>query len=149
MATNELQKAMDLMLGDLGRDDENDWCHLLFDNILIGGDTPADCHTKLKLFLERAAKHNVYLKLEKTWLGYKEVKFFGYKVREGQFYLDEDRSTALDLVKFPAGNTAQKITTMRSFLVGQTRIFQQHVPDYTDRAHHGLGQDDHGQVRLG
>jgi hypothetical protein len=124
-ATAALQQAMDDIFGDLGP-----WCHLLFDNILIGGVTPQDCYEKLSLFLDRAREFNVYLKIEKTWIGLKEVKFFNYMVTGGKFYLEESRSAAIDLVSFPTGTPAQNGRAMRSFL-GQTRIFQQHVPDYT------------------
>jgi hypothetical protein len=124
-ATAALQQCMDDKFGDLG-----DWCYILFDNILIGGNSYKDCYDKLSLFLDRTKKFNVYLKLEKTWLGLKEVKFFGYMVSGGKFYLEDSRSAAIDLVKFPLGTPTQNGTAMRSFL-GQTRIFQQHVPDYT------------------
>jgi hypothetical protein len=77
-----------------------------------------------------AEKYNVYLKIEKSWFGYKVVNCFGYKVREGQYYLEDSRSKAIDLIPFPSGSTQAKITAMRSFL-GQTRIFQPHVADYT------------------
>jgi hypothetical protein len=44
--------------------------------------------------------------------------------------LRQDRSEAIDLIKFPdEGTPAQWTTAMKSFL-GCTRIFQPHVPDY-------------------
>ena len=83
-ATGILQKAMQDIFGDLG-----DWCYLLFDNVLLGGTSYKDCYEKLAIFLQRAAEFNVYLKIEKSWLGLKEVKFFGYLVREGCYYLED------------------------------------------------------------
>jgi hypothetical protein len=53
--------------------------------------------------LQRAADFNVYLKIEKSWLGLKEVKFFGYLVREGCYYLEESRASAIDAIPFPSG----------------------------------------------
>ena len=124
-ATGILQKAMQDIFGDLG-----DWCYLLFDNVLLGGTSYKDCYEKLAIFLQRAAEFNVYLKIEKSWLGLKEVKFFGYLVREGCYYLEESRASAIDAIPFPSGTPATCQTAMRSFL-GQTRIFQPHLPDYT------------------
>ena len=125
-ASQNLQECMTDMFGGMG-----DWCSLLFDNILIGGKTEAEMVENLGKFLERARKFNVYLKIEKTWIGFKEVKFFGYKVRDGKFYLEDSRAEAIESIPFPASPTlANNLTAMRSFL-GQTRIFQPHVPDYT------------------
>lgn len=124
-ASQNLQECMSQMFGGLG-----DWCHILFDNILIGADTHADMLEKLEKFLAKAEQYNVYLKLEKSWFGFEEVKFFGYKVTAGRYYLEDSRSDAIDLIPFPSGTPAAATTAMRSFL-GQTRIFQPHVPDYT------------------
>ena len=73
--TGILQKAMQDIFGHLG-----DWCYLLFDNVLLGGTSYQDCYDKIHKFLDVARAANVYLKLEKSWFGLKEVKFFGYKV---------------------------------------------------------------------
>ena len=125
-ASQNLQEVMESMFGDLG-----DWCILLFDNVLIGGVSHEDIEQKMALFLERCDHYNVYLKLSKSFVGLKEVKFFGYNVCDGKYYLEGSRSEAIDLIKFPSHKTkAANMTAMRSFL-GQTRIFQPHVPDYT------------------
>ena len=63
----------------------------------------------------------MYLQIAKTWLGYIDLKCFGYKVRDGQYFVDKDRSDAFDVVSFSEGNTAQTITSIRSFL-GHTQI---------------------------
>jgi len=118
---------MQEMFGKLGP-----WCHLLFDNILIGADSYDDLLEKLDKFLAKAEEYNVYLKIEKSWFGFKEVKFFGYKVCGGNYYLEDSRSAAIDAIPFPNPESSVKVklTAMRSFL-GQTRIFQPHVADYT------------------
>ena len=83
---------------------------------------------------ECCEKSNCYLKIEKTWIGFREVKFFGYKVHDGRYYLEDSRAEAIDLIPFPNKNSvSSNQTAMRSFL-GQTRIFQPHVPDYTTYA---------------
>ena len=74
---------------------------LLFDNILIGGRTEDEMLENLDKFLEVALHYNVYLKIEKSWFGFKEVKFFGYKVVDGRYYLEDSRAEAIDLIPFP------------------------------------------------
>jgi len=39
-----------------------------------------DACKKLRRFLERCQKHNVFLKMPKSWFGFSSVKCFGYKV---------------------------------------------------------------------
>jgi hypothetical protein len=125
-ASQNLQECMTIMFGTLG-----DWCSVLFDNILIGGRTEEELLENLTKFLDKAAEYNVYLKIQKTWIGFSEVKFFGYKVIDGKYYLEDSRAEAIDRIPFPSHtHSANNLTAMRSFL-GQTRIFQPHVPDYT------------------
>jgi len=126
-ASQSLQENMSIMFGEMG-----DWCSILFDNILIGGKDENELLTNLEKFLKQCEKYNVYLKIDKSWFGCREVKFFGYKVVDGRYYLEDSRSEAIDLIPFPPDehSAANKQTAMRSFL-GQTRIFQPHVPDYT------------------
>ncbi len=121
-----LQRCVREIFSSLG-----EWCLCLFDNVLIGGESYRQCYERLALFLERAERYNVYLKFDKTYLGFKETKFFGYVVCNGTYRMGEDRCAALDLIKFPEGSQATCQTSMRSFL-GQTRIFQPHVSDYTE-----------------
>jgi exonuclease III len=128
-ASQNLQESMNTMFGGLG-----DWCSVLFDNILIGGETELEMVENLEKLMAKAEEYNVYLKIEKTWIGFQEVKFFGYKVTNGRYYLEDSRSEAIDLIPFPnSKSVANNTTAMRSFL-GQTRIFQPHVPDYTSFA---------------
>ena len=45
------------------------------------------------------------LKMQKTWLGFSSVKFFGYKVSYGKYEMDEERKKAIDEYTMP---TSQK-----------------------------------------
>ena len=56
---------------------------------------PEDACKKLKTFLERCRKHNVFLKMSKSWFGFSSVKFFGYKVTYGKREMDADRKKAI------------------------------------------------------
>ena len=60
--------------------DFDDWSIVIFDNVLLLANDPEDACWKLQAFLERCEKHNVFLKLSKSWFGFSSVKFFGYKV---------------------------------------------------------------------
>ena len=122
-----LSKVVRELFGHLG-----DWCVCIFDNVLIAGDSHEEICERLELFLKVAKEKNVYLKLSKTWVGFKEVKFFGYYIKNGTYRMGDDRFEAVEKVEFP--NVAKlKVetckTAMRSFL-GQSRIFAPHVPDY-------------------
>jgi hypothetical protein len=73
--------------GDFG-----DWCILLFDNALLSATDYQDVYAKLKMFIDRSIQFNVKLKFSKTWLGFTEVKFFGYMCRHKSYGLTEDPS---------------------------------------------------------
>ncbi|OXE36858.1 MAG: hypothetical protein CGW95_05120, partial [Phenylobacterium zucineum] len=71
--------------------DFSDWAITIFDNVLLLAHNEEDACTKLQRFLDRCASRNVILKMQKTWLGFSSVKFFGYKVSYGKYEMDEDR----------------------------------------------------------
>jgi hypothetical protein len=123
-ATAVLQETMDNMFADLG-----DWCIPVFDNVIIGAHSYDDCVDKLKLFLDRCRHHNFYVKMAKCVFGVENTNFFGYNISGKSFKMMPDRAEALKKIPFPSGTPAQNQTAMRSFL-GQTRIFQPHIPDY-------------------
>ena len=62
--------------------DFEQWAITIFDNILLLAHNKQDACDKLEKFLERCASRNVILKMQKTWLGFSSVKFFGYKAGE-------------------------------------------------------------------
>ena len=52
----------------------------IFDNILLLAHDEDDACAKFEKFIHRCATRNVQLKMQKTWLSFNSVKFFGYKV---------------------------------------------------------------------
>jgi len=63
--------------------DFSEWAITIFDNVLLLAHDEEDACNKLQRFLERCASRNVILKMQKTWLGFSSVKFFGSKVSYG------------------------------------------------------------------
>jgi len=102
-----------------------DWSITIFDNILLLAHDEDDACAKLELFLERCYSRNVILKMQKTWLGFSSVKFFGYKVSYGKYEMDEDRKKAISEYTMP---TTQK--GMQRFL-GAALFFKGFVPEYS------------------
>jgi hypothetical protein len=60
---------------------------VIHDNLLVCAHDYDDAHDyrKLQLMIDRAYKRNVVLKMTKSWLGVKKVRFFGYDVTHGKF----------------------------------------------------------------
>ena len=105
--------------------DFSEWSIVIFDNLLLLAHTEEDACNKLERFLQRCAERNVILKMQKTWLGFASVKFFGYKVSFGKYEMDEDRKKAISEYTMP---TTQK--GMQRFL-GAALFFKSFVPDYS------------------
>jgi len=122
-ASGYLQTMMRKMFGDM-----DEFAVVIFDNILLGATTPEDAVNKFKRFLERAKKHNVFLKMAKTWLGFENVKFFGYLVSRGKYEMDEGRKKAI--MEFVMPTSAK---SMQRFL-GSALFFKSFVPNYSDVA---------------
>ena len=122
-ASGYLQTMMRKMFGDM-----DDFAVVIFDNILLGAHGPADAVDKFKRFLERAKKHNVFLKMAKTWLGFDKVKFFGYEVSQGKYEMDLGRKKAIMEVTMPSNPKS-----MQRFL-GAALFFKSFVPNYSDVA---------------
>ena len=101
------------------------WAITIFDNILLLAHDEEDACNKLEIFLERCASRNVILKMQKTWLGFSAVKFFGYKVSYGKYEMDEERKKSIDEFVMP---TSQK--GMQRFL-GAALFFKSFVPNYS------------------
>ncbi len=106
--------------------DFDDWTIVMFDNILLLCNSYEDAYEKLEKFLTRCKEHNIFLKLEKTWLGVQKVTFFGYCCEYQKYYLSQERTKALAEVPFPDG-----IKPMQSFL-GTANFFKSFIPNYSD-----------------
>ena len=104
------------------------WCICIFDNILILADDIDDAFNKLCLFLRRCIERNVYMKFSKSWLGFREVTFFGYRISHTHFSLTDERKLAISSLPFP-GNVKQ----MQSFL-GAALYFTPFVPNFASLA---------------
>ena len=65
------------------------------------------------------------MKMAKTWLGFKEVKFFGYKCQKGFYSLTEDRKEALLKIPFPTSTKG-----MQSFM-GFALFFKPFMSTYS------------------
>ena len=105
-----------------------EWSITIFDNILLLAHNEEDACKKLEIFIERCYSRNVILKMQKTWLGFSSVKFFGYKVSYGKYEMDSDRKKAISEYTMP---TNQK--GMQRFL-GAALFFKGFVPDYSKTA---------------
>lgn len=85
--------------------DFNEWCSPVHDNILIGADTAQEIIVKSKRLLERCNEHNIQLKVTKSKLGVKRIKFFGYILEHGKYSMEEERIQGLRDIAFPSTQT--------------------------------------------
>ena len=123
-----LQETVKKIYGDFG-----DWCILLFDNALILAEDYTDAYVKLEMFIDRSIQFNVKLKFSKTWLGFTEVKFFGYMCRHKSYGLTDDRKKAILDIPFPdSGNKIKKVRMM----LGCGVFFSPFIKNYSDLVSH-------------
>lgn len=120
MAPQYFQHLMEECFNDLG-----DWIIVIWDNILILANTYEEAYDKMKIFLARARKCNVILKLKKTWLGFQEVTFFGYLCKHRSYSMTEERKLKIENMPFP---TTRK---MAQQFLGMSIIFMPFVPGYS------------------
>ena len=103
-----------------------DWMIVLYDNILVLANTFDEAYEKLELVLKKAAEYNIILKMAKTWLGYRTVKFFGYEITHGSYELGKERKEAIQAIEFPKNQKG-----MQSFL-GSALYFKDLIPNFAD-----------------
>ena len=108
--------------------DFQEWSIAIFDNFLLLADDYQDAYKKLEMVIDRCIQRNVYLKFSKTWLGFKEVKFFGYLCKNNSYGLTEERKQSINQIPFPS-----KTKEMQSFL-GSALFFKSFIPNYSDKA---------------
>lgn len=122
-----LQEIVMNIFGDL------EWAIVIFDNMLILADDYQDAYVKLEKFLDRCIEYNIVLKFAKSWLGLKEVNFFGYQCSDTGYQLNDDRKKAIAELPFPeTGNRAKKIKSV----LGSGVFFSPFVPNYSDAIGH-------------
>ena len=124
-ATGELQQAVKKVFYGI-----DDWAIVIFDNLLLLASDMQDAMRKLKLIIERCIKHNVKLKMAKSFLGFTEVKFFGYTCRHKSYEVSKDKKEALGLIQMP-----NSMTKARS-LLGKGVFFAPFTPNYTKLVAH-------------
>ena len=105
-----------------------DWTIVIFDNFLVLADSYEDAYSKLEKMLERCREFGIVLKMKKSWIGVKEVEFFGYRVKHGTWELSQARKDAISNIPFPTNTKG-----MQSFL-GAALFFHHHVPDFSEWA---------------
>lgn len=105
--------------------DFSEWTITLFDNILVLCNSYEDGIVKLKSIIQRCYERNVVLKFAKSWIGFQQVKFFGYKVTPGKYELDEERKQSVLDAPMPSNAKA-----MQRFL-GVAVFFNEFIPNYS------------------
>ena len=110
------------------------WSICVFDNFLILAHDYDDACDKLEKFFDKCIEYNIFLKFSKSWLGFEEVKFFGYVCSKDSYRLDDDRTQAIVDIPFPnSPSKAVNTKRMQSFL-GAALFFQSFVPNYSDKS---------------
>jgi hypothetical protein len=105
--------------------DFSDFVIAIFDNLLVLCDSYPDAYSKMDRILDRCIERNVFLKLSKSYLGFRTAKFFGYICSHGRYELSDDRKAAIRAIPFPS---TQK--QLQSFL-GAALFFHDFIPHYS------------------
>ena len=108
-------------------EDYAEWCICLHDNMLVLCKNMEDGLAKLDQIVDRCIARRVVLKLAKTWIGFQEVKFFGYKVTPGKYELDEDRKQGVLASPMPSSTKH-----MQRFL-GVAVFFNEFIPNFAGK----------------
>jgi len=102
-----------------------DFMIIIFDNLLVLAHDMDDAMHKLELVLDRCIARNVFLKFPKSFIGFREVHFFGYLCRLQSFGLTNNRKLAITSIPMP---TSHK--TMQRFL-GAALFFKSFIPHFS------------------
>ena len=90
-----------------------------------------DGMNKLRKVRDRCNECNVVLKFSKSTFGFTHVKFFGYKVQDGKWCLDDDRKQAVMDTPMPTDlKKTQRCLGVGIFLVSLYRTMQPSQPKY-------------------
>lgn len=82
----------------------NEWLDcaiVIFDNFLVVCNDFTDAYNKLVGFVTTCSKRNVILGMAKTKLGYPQVVFFGYLIKDGTYRLTDSRIEAVCSLVMP------------------------------------------------
>ena len=100
------------------------WLIVIFDNFLIAAPDNMVAYNRFNYFLQRCSERNVILKLAKCSFGLPVINFFGYRIENNSFSLDDSRKSAL--LDWPFPKTKKQ---MQSYL-GTSIFFLPFIPDY-------------------
>ena len=124
-ASGILQEFVEKAFGDA------DFTLVAFDNMLVTakGDQGEnseymELYHNFVWVVRRANYYNIKLKMAKCWIGFREVDFFGYVIREGSYTLSDKRIAAVREMPFPT-----KLKEMQRFL-GMAIFFSRFIPGF-------------------
>ena len=100
---------------------------VIIDNLLILATDYQDLYDKIILVVRRCIKHNVFHKFEKSFLGAKSAKFFGFACTKGSFKITDECKQQIQQISRPMTNKG-----MQS-LLGTTVICIKFIPNYSVR----------------
>ena len=124
-ATGVLQETVKNIFADM-----EDWAIVIFDNMLILATDPDDAFIKFKKVVQRCLDRNLILKMSKSWLGFREVDFFGYTCRHKSYEVAKEKKEALNKLEFP-------VTTKKArILMGKGVFFTSFTPNYSQLIGH-------------
>jgi hypothetical protein len=75
-----------------------EWLIPIHDNLLIAAHDAEDMMAKIRIIYSECAKVGVQLNIKKCQFGVVKLKFFGYVVEAGRYYIDKDR---IEDIPFP------------------------------------------------
>ena len=122
-ASGYLQKAMRTIFNEYSH-----WTVVIFDNILVLCNDFKDAYDKCKLIIEKCNEYNVVLKMKKSFLGFREVVYFGYKISKDKYELTDDRIQGIQAMPFP------KTTKQMQSFTGSALYFSSFVPHFSTLA---------------
>ncbi len=97
---------------------------VIHDNFLVLAHDFEETYQELVAFITLCCKRNVILGMKKSMIGFPQVVFFGYLVKDGTYQLTQERKLAVTSLVMPT-----TLKQIQSFL-GATIFFKQNIPDY-------------------
>jgi hypothetical protein len=85
-------------------EDFSDWMIVVFDNLLILGNTYEEIYDMTTKVINRCYERSVKLKMSKCWLGIKKVSFFVYEIENNCHGLGQQRRDNINKIPMPKDN---------------------------------------------
>ena len=104
------------------------WLLVIHDNITVMAYDLHDLFRKWVIIINRCREFNVILKLKKTWMGFRRIKFFGFIIENGTWRLSDERVASIDNIPFPKNKKGMQ-RALGAFL-----FFHHHIPNYSDQS---------------